>query len=241
MDAKRHTTLHTTKGARLEHAYHALKEDLLAGEFALGRRLTEDRLSHRYSVSRTPIREALARLHAERLVERHPDGGFTPTPADLPTARHLYELRFALEHEALNRPQRHGERHDRNLLSQLRDEWMSMTPLASDDVGDPTFVLLDEDFHIRLAASAGNPELVALLTSINDRIRPIRMHDFVSTPRIVSTIEQHVAVVESLLAGDLSLTHSLIDAHFAESLAEVETRAAHALARMVVRSRSDLR
>lgn len=231
--------LHTARGARLEHAYAALKGDLLAGEFSLGRRLAEERLSQRYGVSRTPVREALARLHVERLIERHPDGGFTPTPPDLHTARHLYEVRFALEREALARPARLGERHDPRRLEDLRAEWASLRVPEPGDPGDPTFVLLDEDFHVRLAATAGNPELVALLVHVNDRIRPIRVHDFVTTARIVSTIEQHLGVVEALLHGDTAATVVAIDAHFAESLAEVETRAAQALARMLANTRGE--
>ena len=239
MDAPRDTPLHTVRGARLEHAYSALKRDLLAGEFSLGRRLAEERISQRYGVSRTPVREALTRLHVERLVERHPDGGFTPTPPDLHTARHLYEVRFALEREALVRPGRCGERHDPVRLDELRSDWTSMRVPELGDPGDPTFVLLDEDFHVRLAATAGNPELVALLVHVNDRIRPIQVHDFVTPARIASTIEQHLAVVEALLRGDTDATLAAIDAHFAESLAEVETRAAHALARMLANTRGD--
>jgi DNA-binding GntR family transcriptional regulator len=238
MDAPRDTALHTARGARLEHAYQALKQDLLAGEFALGRRLAEERLSQRYDVSRTPIREALARLHAERLVERHPDGGFTPTPADLPTARHLYEIRFALEHEALARPARDGGQHDRIQLERLRTDWMALSVPSLDGPGDPTFVLLDEDFHLRLASASGNLELVELLARINDRIRPIRTHDFVDAHRIESTVEQHLRIVDTLLAGDVDAARRAIAAHFAESLAEVETRAAQALTRMLAKSRS---
>jgi DNA-binding GntR family transcriptional regulator len=241
VDAPRDTGLYTARGARLEHAYQALKHDLLGGEFALGQRLAEERLSQRYEVSRTPIREALVRLHAERLIERHPDGGYTPTPADLPTARHLYEIRFALEREALDRPARLGAAHDRDELERLRADWTALVPPAPDDVGDATFVLLDEDFHVRLAAAAGNPELVAMLTHVNDRIRPIRTHDFVAATRIRTTIEQHVAIVDALLAGNLAATHAAIDAHFQESLHEVEARAAQALTRMLARARGTLR
>jgi DNA-binding transcriptional MocR family regulator len=60
----------------LPAAYEQLKRRLLAGEFPLRVRLGEERLAALLGVSRTPVRQALTRLHAERLVERHADGGY---------------------------------------------------------------------------------------------------------------------------------------------------------------------
>lgn len=235
MDARRSTTLYTAR----QHAYDSLKRTLLAGDFPLGARLAEERLAARIGVSRTPIREALARLHAEHIVERHPDGGFMPRPPDLHSTRHLYEIRFALERAALSRPELTGEPHDPEVVAHLVTEWESLVPdSAAGDAGiapDPSFVLLDEDFHVRLAGAAGNDELAMLLVSVNERIRPVRMHDFLSADRIASTIEQHLGILDAVRTGRLGGALRALDAHLAESLAEVEVRAARALANMVAR------
>ena len=65
-------------------------------------------------------------------------------------------------------------------------------------------MLLDEDFHVRLAESAGNHELAVLLQAINERIRLVRIHDFLSPERIELTISQHLGIVEAVLAGTTS-------------------------------------
>ncbi len=211
-------------------AYDWIKQELLSGAFALGTRLAEERLARALDVSRTPVREALGRLHAEGLVERHPDGGYTPSVPDLGEIVELYEVRSSLEHAALDRG---CDDAGRAALGVLRDEWVA---LADEDVvrrPDPAFVLLDEDFHVRLAAAAGNHALVGVLSGVNERIRVVRMHDFLSVERIEATIAQHLGILDAVLDGAPPAAAVALRAHLEESAAVVQDRAAQAIARMV--------
>jgi DNA-binding GntR family transcriptional regulator len=224
----------TRLGPRSQQAYTVLKERLLTGEFPLTQRLAEESLAAELGVSRTPVHEALTRLHAERLVDRHPQGGFFPCAPDLAEVRDLYEVRRALEMEAVNRPTHSGEPHDREELLALRDDWQVLEPPA-DDGSDPEFVLLDEEFHVRLAHAAGNHALAEMLMQVNERIRPVRTQDFLTAERITLTIEQHLGVIGALLADDVKLAHRLLTSHIGESMAVVEQRVAVAFARMTTR------
>jgi DNA-binding GntR family transcriptional regulator len=219
--------------SRGERAYGELKRRLLLGEFALGARLGEERLAGLVGVSRTPVREALSRLHVEGFVNRLPDGGYGPTAPDLPAVRELYEVRRGLELVALRRPTQGGPAHDADQLESLLADWRSIDPPVPETEPDPSFVMLDEDFHVRLAAAAGNGELVALLQSVNERIRLVRIHDFLTAERIAATIDQHAAIVETLLQLGPGHAADELDRHLNESLAVVEQRAATALSRMV--------
>src|SRR3546814_5593331 len=49
-----------------------MAEAILSGEFAPGSRLDEQHLAQRYSVSRTPVREALRQLATTGLIEMRP-------------------------------------------------------------------------------------------------------------------------------------------------------------------------
>src|SRR3954452_10010592 len=111
------------RGQAGERAYSELKRRLLLGEFPLRIRLGEERLAALLSVSRTPVRQALARLHAERLVERLPDGGYAPAAPNLVKIRQLYEVRRALELSALARPAEIGTTHSLSVIEPLRDDW----------------------------------------------------------------------------------------------------------------------
>lgn len=226
-----HTDLHAPASSlRSEQSYVELKRRLLAGDFRLGTRLKEARLASLLGVSRTPIREALLRLHAEGLVARQTDGGYTPVVPDVAATRGLYEVRSGLELLAIRRPAQTQSRHDADLLTGLIDAWET---LARDEPEpEPSFVLVDEAFHVTLAQAAGNPALVDLLRQVNERIRAVRMVDFLTSDRIRSTIDEHLGIARSVLAGDLLEAERRFLAHLDHSQSVVEQRVLTAIARM---------
>jgi DNA-binding GntR family transcriptional regulator len=193
-------------------------------------------------VSRTPVREALARLHAEGHVQRHPEGGFEPAFPDMDRIAELYEVRKSLELTAVRRTVGDGATvtHDRSALLDLRRDWMALEDDAAQHA-DPDFVLVDEDFHIRLALSSGNSSLAEMLAWVNERIRVVRVHDFLTEERIRATVEEHVGIVEGLLEGSVDTTVERLEAHIDESARVASQRALDAMVRMLAgRSRSPL-
>jgi DNA-binding GntR family transcriptional regulator len=219
-------------GPRRQQAYTTLRERLMAGEFSFRDRLTEERLAALLGVSRTPVREALARLAADGLVEKRPDGGYYPTEPDLAGLRDLYEIRVTLELRGLQRALELDRRHDPAVLEPLRDHWRVLR--AEPPAPDPAFVSLDEGFHITLSQASGNSELATLLAAVNARIRPVRMYDFLTADRVHLTIEQHLGIVEQVLAGQLADSVHALRRHVGESMEVVERRAARAITQMVL-------
>src|SRR5690606_24936012 len=61
--------------SRAELVYEALRDDIFNNRLRPGERVSEERIAQRLKVSRTPVREALKRLHAEGLVEITPHRG----------------------------------------------------------------------------------------------------------------------------------------------------------------------
>ncbi|HEV8298842.1 MAG TPA: GntR family transcriptional regulator [Acidimicrobiales bacterium] len=235
------TTLHTARytpppgddaTTRTARIYAAVKQGLLLGEYTLGARLGEERLARELGASRTPVREALFRLHSEGLVHRHPDGGYCPAVPNIAAVRELYEVRIALERAALLRPRASARPHDRALLVALRDEWLAMA--ADPPAPHPEFVLWDEEYHVRLAESSGNHELAEMLRRVNERIRVVRMRDFLTHERMTKTIAEHLGVVAAVLDGDLDGAVATFEQHLRTSLDVVEQRVAGALLQMAV-------
>ena len=99
--------------------------------------------------------------------------------------------------------------HDREILESLRSDWLQ---LAEDDdrEPDPGFVAADESFHMTLAEAAGNSVLVDQLRLLNDRIRVVRMQDFMVEGRIQTTIAEHLTILDSLLAGRVDKAERLL-------------------------------
>jgi len=219
--------------SRADHAYAQLKHRLLTGEFPLNVRLGEEKLAALTGMSRTPVREALFRLHAEGLVARWPDGGFRPIAPDVSVMRDIYEVRSTLEIAALRRPAQVGKPHDRSILVELHEDWMGLREDSSGEA-DPGFVALDESFHVTLAEAAGNPVLVDQLRTLNERIRVVRMQDFLVEGRIDQTIAEHLAIVDALLVEDATTAEQLFTAHIGLSISVVEDGVQRAISRMVL-------
>lgn len=227
-----YTGTYAARGLRSDFAYDQLKRGLLVGDFPLNVRLGEERLATSIGVSRTPIREALLRLHAEGLVRRGSDGGFEPVAPDVAVIRHLYEVRAGLEIQALRRPERIGMEHDRDIVEELRSDWRELAEVPP-EAPDLAFVLLDEAFHVTLAESAGNLPLADLLRQVNERIRIVRTTDFLTPDRITQTIEEHLAIVDAVLAGHIAIAQARFVVHLDRSISVVEERVSRAIARML--------
>ena len=216
-----------------EAAYREIKGWILSGDIPLGMRLGEGRVAARLSTSRTPVREALLRLYAERFVDRHPEGGYR---INHPTARAMHELYdvrralelFAVRGAAANALDRSHSAHAE--LMELREEWTELA--AEAPAGDASFVVIDEDFHSRLAAASGNAELVDALGRVCERIRPVRAHDFIWPGRIEATIAQHLEITDAALDGRSDAVE-LLEQHITESKSHVEVAIGRVLERML--------
>ena len=90
-----------TSGARVmlgDEVYVVLQQAIMDGTIPPDERLNAGELARRFDVSPTPVREALARLEADRLVEKHALKGYRTT--DLLAKQELidlFELRLLLE------------------------------------------------------------------------------------------------------------------------------------------------
>ncbi|MGQ4617629.1 GntR family transcriptional regulator [Nocardia sp. R7R-8] len=211
-----------------EQVYDSLRRDLAAGAIAPTERLGEERLAEAYGVSRTPVREALARLQADGLVERLPDGLYPYRPR-LDELDHLYELRLVLEARGMQRVALPGEAtaHDLDLVRAELAIWRALR----DDPPEPgpALVAADERFHTTLLAAAGNAVLADALTAVHVRLRPVRTLDMPTPERIATMTAEHIAVAEHLVSGAVGAALDTLSAHIDTSRRNVLARAQYAL------------
>lgn len=215
-----------------EQAYRELRRLVLTGEFQFGQRLGEESVAERLGVSRTPAREAMLRLHADRLLHQYADGGFYIAEPDLLDVRDLYELRLALELHAILRARNEGVEHDADALLQIRARWEAIK--ADPPSPDGAFIELDEAFHVALCRASGNIAIAEMLETVNARIRPVRMYDFLTADRITLSIDEHLAITQAVIDREYDTAARLMREHIGASLDVVEERAATAMARMIM-------
>lgn len=189
--------------------FHALRDMAISYQFKPGERISEIELAERLGVSRTPVREALARLVTDGFLVPC-TRGFMRRPLDIQETLDLYEARVAIERECLRLAiERAGD--DRIAEARAYLDTSREVPLGTPI---PALVELDEGFHLRIAAMGGNAELQRMLANINERIRFIRWIDMENVGRD-STQQEHRAIVEALARRDQAEAQRLLTDHIA--------------------------
>jgi DNA-binding GntR family transcriptional regulator len=201
---------------RVEDIYDRLKQMAVTFRLRPGDRLNEVALSRELGVSRTPLREALNRLVAEKMFDFQPGAGFFCRELDAKTVFDLYELRETLECTAVRLA---CERASDDDLKALQDELYStgidVTGLTVAEACDR-----DEAFHVAIARLSGNAVLTAQLERINERIRYVRWVSM-SMGKLRKSKSEHVAVMEALLARDADRASEVLGRHIAKRLDQV--------------------
>lgn len=143
--------------ATFERVYRALKDQLGSARFPAGYHLEPAALSQALNASVTPARDALHRLAGEGLVETQLGEGFRTPQVTEVALRHLYQWNAALL----------------ELATRARGEARAQLP---DEPGssEPNLIEAVEQTFLAIAARSGNPEHVAAIERLNDRLRPVR-------------------------------------------------------------------
>ena len=210
-----------------ERVYEALRDELMSGQISPFERLAEERIAERFETSRTPVREAVARLFADGRLEKRNGGLYLYLP-NFEELTGLYELRITLELRGIQRAiEEPSVRHDRARLETELARWYAHRDGGT--VPDPGFVAEDERFHTELLDASGNPSLTRALVQVNQRIRSVRMYDYLTDSRLEATIRDHLEIGELVLQGRLSSALDALRNHVGASREVVLERAAKAL------------
>ena len=211
--------------SRADEVYEQLKRDVAEFKLVPGDRFTENELSERLGVSRTPVRQALFRLQQERHVEVLFRSGWRVLPFDFDQFEQLYDLRMVLETTAVQRLCSDGERVNAEMLAQLIAIWL--VPVAERSADMVQVAAWDEAFHCALVAAAGNAEMARVHRDVTDRIRIIRRLDFTKQARIDATYEEHAKILKAVQRKRGDQAAMLLRAHIATSQAEVRKITLH--------------
>src|SRR5690606_10251453 len=104
-----------------EQAYATLRERVITGELSPGVEVSEPELAEQLLMSKTPVREALARLCVEGLMEAFPRRGYRVTPVTLKDMNDLFAVRGVLEGTAAAFAAQNLSEEELEALSRLAD------------------------------------------------------------------------------------------------------------------------
>ncbi|WP_320780883.1 GntR family transcriptional regulator [Streptomyces sp. CRN 30] len=199
----------------------AIRDDIVAGVYERGSRLTEELLARRYGVSRVPVREALRTLEAEGFVVTRRHAGACVAEPTEQEAADLLEMRLLLEPlGAARAAQRRTEAHLKVLRGLVRLGQERARRGNSDDLRS-----LGGWFHETLAQAAGSPALTSALTQLRHRIA--WMYTVEAPPAgPVESWAEHGAIVDAVARGDSERARSLTALHTERSTASHRLRLA---------------
>ena len=193
-----------------DSVYEELRGQIVQWRLLPGERLSEEQLASDMGLSRTPIREALYRLEAERLVSRNAAGTASVAEIFLEDIEHLYAVRTALEQVALRAACTLVVDEDFELFEA---DLAAMRVAA--EVGDPVLVAeYGAQFHGRFHRISRNAICVSLLEQLKphtDRYRALNVE--ISSVRSAAALDEHRGILEALRARDQHLSGNLLAKH----------------------------
>jgi DNA-binding GntR family transcriptional regulator len=185
-----------TPPGTFERVYAAIRQRLREGAYRPGDRLEPALLSEDLNASVTPVRDALHRLTGERLVEAPRHEGFRVPMMTETTLRHLY-----------------GWHLDLLLLAVMKRHTMALAEESSVNGGRAEAPVHERQngLFLALARSAGNPEHVAAVEALSQRLEPVqRLEQYFLDETEAETSE----IIRALQAHDRkALRSSLVRYH----------------------------
>jgi DNA-binding GntR family transcriptional regulator len=199
-----------------EKAYEALRHDIISGALMPGGALRLPDLTERYGMGSSPLREALNRLQAERLVTAEALRGFRVAPLSLDELHDAVSLRILVETKAL-----------RSSIALGDDTWAAgivsslyALNLQATRTGQEADIWALEArhhvFHTSLLSACNSPwtmETVERLYAATERYRiPVLLATGLPTGRNVQ--EEHSAIAQAALDRDADTAARLLEQHY---------------------------
>ncbi len=193
-----------------------LRADLMGGRYAPGEALRLEPLMARYGCGISPLREALNRLAAERLVRAVGQRGFQAAPVSLAEMWDVMRLRQKLEGEALAMAIEAGDaRREGEVLAAFHR--LAKSPPPGHDRADPdSWERSHRDFHCALIAACSSEWLlyfIGILYGHTERYRRIRFERTMPRKLVRDVEAEHRALMDAVLARDKRRAVKLLTEH----------------------------
>jgi DNA-binding GntR family transcriptional regulator len=182
-------------------AYEAVREAITSGHLLPGTRLREAALARHFSISTTPVREALRRLDREGLVRLSPNRGAIVAEFNSREILDLFEIREVLECRAVRRA---ASQAARNLSRAEEVVAAAAKQVALHDRVE--WNRLEVGFHRAINDLSGNFELAELTERIHRTVQGLCvrcMREPIFGPETLQLMQsQHQAILSAVREGN---------------------------------------
>ncbi len=176
----------------------ALEDRILTGLIRPGDRLDEAGIARDFSVSRTPVRQAIFQLAATGLVEHIPRRGAFVVEIGPVRLSEMFQVMAELEALCTRNAARRAQAGD---LADLGQRHAACVQAAATGDAD-AYYYANERFHATIRTIGGNAFLLQEIDRLQKRLKGFRRIQLRARDRIATSLEEHGRIVDGLVAGD---------------------------------------
>lgn len=221
-----------SRGAGVQTVYDALRRDILEMRIAPGQPLDEARLSERFSMSRTPVREALVRLAAEGLIATLPNRNTIVTSIDLASIPVYFDALCLMYRVTTRLAAMRRDAADLEEIRALQAEFRR-TVAAADVLG---MIATNRDFHLAIARAGRNKYYTDMSMRLLDEGRRILRIYYSSFGDQLPQefVDEHEAIIAAIAARDAERADRLASAHADQIMRQIQAFIARGVGRDLV-------
>jgi len=189
-------------GLLKSQAYDQILLDIILGELKPGERIDEQVLARRYDCGLAGIREALARLALEDLVQRRSRVGTTVSPLDILDVKQSFEARYLIEPHCAGLAAIQATRAELASIKSAFDG--AESAIAREDFR--RMVAMDQAFHLAVAAASHNRTLARIVGTLHHKAARFWVCTMTTRSRKVrlEDLAMHRAVARAIEARDVA-------------------------------------
>lgn len=206
---------------RTEELFLALRQQIVEGKIPHGHKISEPELANQFQVSRSTLRDALARLKSIGLLVSQPNVGYSVISLSTEHLMEIFYVREALEGMACRLAASNITQEQLQNLRDLLESHESSVQLKS----GVAYIQeeRDLDFHFVIVQASHNPMLIDLLCEkLYFLVRMYRYQFGMVSDRAKRAFFEHQHIVHALSVGDGELAEFLMRRHISASRDNVE-------------------
>src|SRR6195952_381512 len=186
------------KITRAEELRLQLADEIVRGALPPGAALDETEIAQRFSVSRTPVGEALRQLAASGLVDARAHRGAVVARPSLDRLTGMFEAMAELEALCAGLAAERMPALERHALEAVHEELR----VLSYDGNPDRFHEVNERFHNAIYAGSQNDYIAEITLATRVRVQPFRRAQFRNLGRLAKSPAEHDRVVVAIMRGD---------------------------------------
>jgi DNA-binding GntR family transcriptional regulator len=194
-----------------QRAYETIRSGITAGIYPSGLHLRSADLATRLGISRTPVREALRRLHAEGLVEFFANRGAFVAGSSPQDVDEVFNLRVVLESYAAELSARRFTEEQISQLAVWTEEMESCASRPTRDTAGLTHA--NDSFHAAIISTAANRRLSAMIASVVEMSWVARTFSIYSDADLAASITHHREMIKAFSVRDEVWAAALMRGH----------------------------